>query len=142
MRSQENPAVFLEKGLVTASRAASSRRPHGVLKCRTPRCAQYERKHHRSNAVASPLDAVGSHRTPSDGAHFELEPLSHQGGILTVIPRRPKKCRTPRCAQYERKHHRSNAVASPLDAVGSHRTPSDGAQFEHTQNKHRRSAFK
>ena len=70
-----------------------------------------------------------------------LKPLSHQGGVLTVIPRRPKKCRTPRCAQYERKHHRSNAVASPLDAVGSHRTPSDGAHFEHTQNKHRRSAF-
>ena len=71
----------------------------------------------------------------------EVKPLSHQGGVLTVIPRRPKKCRTPRCAQYERMHHRSNAVASPLDAVGSHRTPSDGAHFEHTQNKHRRSVF-
>ena len=32
-------------------------------------------------------------------------------------------------------------MASPLDAVGSHRTPSDGAHFEHTQNKHRRSVF-
>ena len=71
----------------------------------------------------------------------DIKPLSHQGGVLTVIPRRPEKCRTPRCAQYERKHHRSNAVASPLDAVGSHRTPSDGAHFEHTQNKHRRSVF-
>ena len=70
-----------------------------------------------------------------------FKPLSHQGGVLTVIPRRPKKCRTPRCAQYERMHHHSNAVASPLDAVGSHRTPSDGAHFEHTQNKHRHSAF-
>ena len=47
-----------------------------------------------------------------------LKPLSHQGGVLTVIPRCPKNCRTPRCAQYERKHHRSNAVASPLDTVG------------------------
>ena len=54
------------------TRAAFSRRFHGVLeKCGTPRCAQYDRKHRRSNAVASPLDAVGSHRTPSDGAHFE-----------------------------------------------------------------------
>ena len=64
-----------------------------------------------------------------------------------MIPRGPKKLqnaenyRIAERAQYERKHHRSNAVASPLDMVGSHRTPSDGANFEHTQNKHRHSAF-
>ena len=58
-----------------------------------------------------------------------------------MIPRRPNKMKNAEVRQYERKHHRSNAVASPLDAVGSHRTPSDGAHFEHTQNKHRRSAF-
>ena len=68
-------------------------------------------------------------------------PLSHQGGVLTVIPRCPENCRTPRYAHYERKHHRSNAVASPLDMVGSHRPPSDGAHFGHTQYKHRHSAF-
>ena len=49
---------------------------------------------------------------------LSLKPLSHQGGFLTVIPRCPKKCKRPRCAQYERKHHCSNAVASPLDTVG------------------------
>ena len=39
------------------TRAAFSRRFHGVLeKCGTPRCAQYDRKHRRSNAVASPLE--------------------------------------------------------------------------------------
>ena len=72
---------------------------------------------------------------------MNVKPLSHQGGVLTVIPRRPKKMQNARCAQYERMHHRSNAVASPLDAVGSHRTQSDGAHFEHTQNKHRHPAF-
>ena len=44
------------------------------------------------------------------------------------------------CPQYaDRKHRRSNTVAScvasPVDAVGSHRTPSDVAHFEHAQNK-------
>ena len=55
-------------------------------------------------------------------------------GILT-------NCRTPRCAQYDRNHCCSNAVASPLDTVGSHRKPSDGAHFEYAQNKRRRSAI-
>ena len=73
--------------------------------------------------------------------YASLKLLSHQGGVLPVIQRRPKKYRTPRCAQCERKHHRSNAVASPFDAAGSHRLPSDGGHFEHTQNKHRRLAF-
>ena len=34
-----------------------------------------------------------------------------------------------------------NAVASPLNTVGSHRTPSDGAHFEYAKNKRRRSAI-
>ena len=72
---------------------------------------------------------------------LQLKPLSHQGSVLTVIPRRPKEMQNAEVRQYERMQHRSNAVASPLDAVGSHRTPSDGAHFEHTQNKHRHSAF-
>ena len=50
------------------------------------------------------------------------------------------KCRSPRCAQYDRKHFRSNAMTSSLDAVGSNRTPTDGAQFEHAQNKRRGNA--
>ena len=37
--------------------------------------------------------------------------------------------------------HLSNAVASLLDAVGSHRTPSDDVHFEHTKNKHSCLAF-
>ena len=41
------------------TRAAVSRRSHRIQeKCRTPRCVQYDRKHHRSKAVASPVDAV------------------------------------------------------------------------------------
>ena len=68
-----------------------------------------------------------------------LIPLSHQGGVLTVIPWCPKNCRTPRWVQYGRRHHPNNAVALPLDTVGSHRTPSDGAHFELTQNKHHHS---
>ena len=52
-----------------------------------------------------------------------------------------EKCRTPRCAQYNRKHHRSIAVASAVDTVGSHRTPRDGEHFEDAQNKRRPSAF-
>ena len=66
-----------------------------------------------------------------------LKPLSHQSNVLTASK---KKCRTPSCAHYERKHHRSNAVASPVD-VGLHRTPINGTHFEHTQNKRRCSAF-
>ena len=52
-----------------------------------------------------------------------------------------EKSRTPRCVQYNRKHRRSNAVASPVDVVGSHRMWSDSTHFEHAQNKRRRSAF-
>ena len=50
-------------------------------------------------------------------------------------------CRTPRWAQYDHNHCRSNAVATQLDTVGSHRTQSDGAHFEYAENKHRRSAI-
>ena len=46
-----------------------------------------------------------------------------------------RRCRSPSCEQYKGKHLCSNAVASPVDAVGSHRTPLDSAQFEHAQNK-------
>ena len=80
------------------TRAAFSRRSQSVQgKCRkTLKCAWYNQKHHRSKG----------------------------------------KCRkTPRCAWYNQKHHRSNTVASPVDPVGSHSTPSDGAHFEHVQNK-------
>ena len=40
-----------------------------------------------------------------------------------------------RCAQYDRKHLPSSAVASPVDAVRSHRTQKDDTHFEHAQNK-------
>ena len=53
------------------TRVASSRWLHGVQeKLRTPRCAQWDLLEHRGIAVASPLDAVGSPRTPCHGAHF------------------------------------------------------------------------
>ena len=70
--------------------------------------------------------AVISIKTPvTPGQHSHGDPTSK------------KKCRSPRCAQYDRKHLRSNAVASPVDVVGSHRTPTDVAHFEHAQNKRR-----
>ena len=53
-----------------------------------------------------------------------VKSLSHQ-----------RRCRSPRCGQYKGKHLCNNAVSSPVDAVGSHRTPPDSAQFEHAQNK-------
>ena len=46
-----------------------------------------------------------------------------------------KKSGMPRCAQYDGKHRRSNAVASPIDTVRSHRTQNDGTHFEYAQNK-------
>ena len=47
---------------------ASSRWLHGVqVKLRTPRCAQWDLLERRGIAVASPLDAVGSPRTPCHG---------------------------------------------------------------------------
>ena len=49
-----NSKVFAIKTRHTIT--AFSRRSHGVEeKYRTPRCANYDRKHHRSNAVASPV---------------------------------------------------------------------------------------
>ena len=47
-----------------------------------------------------------------------------------------KKNRSPRCAQYDRKHLHSKAVASQVDPVGSQRARTDGTHFEHAQNKH------
>ena len=69
--------------------------------------------------------------------------------IVSYIPVTPErrshcdleKCKTPRCTQYDRKHRCTNAVALPVDAVGSQRTPSDGAHFEHAQNKRHRLTF-
>ena len=51
------------------------------------------------------------------------------------------KSRAPTCAQGKHKHRRGNAVTSPVNAMGSHRTPGDGVHFEHAQNKRRRSVL-
>ena len=60
--------------------------------------------------------------------------------IRAVFSRRSlgvkEKCRSPRCVQYDHKHLRSNAVVSPVNAVGSQRTPTDDALFEHALKKH------
>ena len=42
--------------------------------------------------------------------------------------------------QRDRKHHRSNAELSPVDAVGSHGKPSYGVFFAYAQNNRCRSA--
>ena len=75
----------------------------------------------------------------------ELKPLSHQGGVLTATARRARKTqnaelravRSPRAPR----DRRGIAVASPLDAVGSPRTPCHGAHFVHAQSARRGSAF-
>ena len=74
-----------------------------------------------------------------------LKPLSHQGGVLTATARRARKTqnaelravRSPRAPR----DRRGIAVASPLDAVGSPRTPCHGAHFVHAQSARRGSAF-
>ena len=73
-----------------------------------------------------------------------LKPLSHQGGVLKVFRRRPNKLQNAEVrairSQPSPQQRGGNAVASPLDTVGSHRTPSDGTHFEYAQNS-RRSAI-
>ena len=41
----------------------------------------------------------------------------------------------PHCLKSHVMAQRQNALASPLDTVRSHRTPDDGAHFEHVQNE-------
>ena len=62
---------------------ASSRRLHGVQeKLRTPRCAQWDLLERRGVAVASPLDALGSPRTPCHGAHFVHAQSARRGSVF------------------------------------------------------------
>ena len=73
-----------------------------------------------------------------------VKPLSHQSGVLTATARRARKTqnaevravRSPRVPR----DRRGIAVASPLDAVGSPRTPCYGAHFVHAQSARRGSA--
>ena len=89
------------------------------------------------------LDFTSSYRFSPDYTH--LKPLSHQGGVLTATARRARKTqnaelravRSPRAPR----DRRGIAVASPLDAVGSPRTPCHGAHFAHAQSARRGSAF-
>ena len=81
----------------------------------------------------------------NDEAYKFVKPLSHQGGVLTATARRARKTqnaelravRSPRAPR----DRRGIAVASPLDAVGSPRTPCQGAHFVHAQSARRGSAF-
>ena len=59
--------------------------------------------------------------------------------IFTLVFSRRSHARSKKNANatYDRKHLHSNTVVSPVNAVGSHRTPSDGAHFGHAQNKRR-----
>ena len=89
------PAYFyflnICKGTPPVTRTASSRRLHGVQEnservvravgsntCRAP-------KDRHGIAVASPLDVVGSQRTPRHGAHFVHAQSAHRG---SAFPRR------------------------------------------------------
>ena len=79
--------------MVTNTRAPFSKtpvtpgwRPHGLQeKLRTPRCEQWDLLDRRGIAVASPLDAVGSPRTPCHGAHFVHAQSARRG---SAFPRR------------------------------------------------------
>ena len=74
-----------------------------------------------------------------------VKPLSHQGGVLTATARRARKTQNAelRAVKSPRapRDRRGIAVASPLDAVGSPRTPCHGAHFVHAQSARRGSAF-
>ena len=74
-----------------------------------------------------------------------VKPLSHQGGVLTATARRARKTQNAevRAVRYPiaPRDRRGIAAASPLDAVGSHRTPCHGANFVHAQSARRGSAF-
>ena len=79
----EEQSLFL---IMCHTRVASSRRLHGVQeKLRTPRCAQWDLLERWGIAVASPLDAVGSPRTPYHGAHFMHAQSARRG---SAFPRR------------------------------------------------------
>ena len=74
-----------------------------------------------------------------------VKPLSHQGGVLTATARRARKTQNAevRAVRSHRapRDRRGIAVASPLDAVGSPRTPCHGAHFVHAQSARRGLAF-
>ena len=83
-----------------------------------------------SSALPDDLDVLGAR---TSGALL-LKPLSHQGGVLTVIARLARKLRTRRCVQWDLIECREIAMASPwhaspLDAVRSQRTACHGAHL-------------
>ena len=92
-----------------------------------------------SNPIANPFAPP---LTSNPGSALAL---SHQGGVRTATARRTRKTqnaearavRSPRAPR----DRRGIAVASPLDAVGSPKTPCHGAHFVHAQSARRGSAF-
>ena len=62
-------------------------RPHGVLiQSRTSTWEEWKRKQRLVNAVALPVNAVWSHRTPGDDAHFEhAQNKRHWNAVLFTI---------------------------------------------------------
>ena len=79
--------------------------------------------------------AVGQQRWEFSGAWPKVKPLSHQGGVLTATARRARKTQNAEVRAVRPPRAPSDrhgiAVASPLDAVGSPRTPCHGAHFVH-----------
>ena len=56
-------------------------------------------------------------------------------------PTASKKIQIIKARVDDYKYLHSNALASPVDPVGPHRLPTDGAHFEHAQNKRHGSAW-
>ena len=92
-----------------------------------------------------PLECVSLSMNTQPSVPTIEKPLSHQAGVLTATARRARKTqnaevramRSPRAP----KDRRGIAVASPLDAVWSPRTPCHGAHFVHAQSARRGSVF-
>ena len=65
----------------------------------------------------------------------DLKPLSHQSSVLTAIPQHLRKMQITEVRAVQSQTSLHQPSASPVDAVGSHRRPTDGVHFEHAPNK-------
>ena len=104
----------------------------------------------KMRAILSRLQCVKSRflsrhvnkRRPSSS---HIKPLSHQDGVLAATARRPRKLQNAevRAVGSHRAptDRRGIAVASPLDVMGSPRTPYNGAHFGYAQSVRRGSEF-
>ena len=63
-----------------------------------------------------------------------LSPSQTTAAFLLQSNSVQENCRLLSCVHYDNKDHCSNAVASPVDAVGLHKWPSHSVHFEHAQS--------